>query len=1518
MEQLVRKAKKERVNRAYYEKYFLISDIREAGLVQSEPLTQLDRVQLEENVNELIFLFGFDDQQPQPSQFQLQLSIVSLFPNGQGSAQSGASSGPPRESRWRLATLDFKLVLQEPGTDKATTYSYAKEQLLDYSARRAQAAKHEHRNVHKVGSLTLEQVLPFSLARIHFNGLMEVSRPDGTSAIEPMRLNISTHPTCDKFDYAYCFNRHHTASIVSRSLRGSELRPQQLLQLALENRFDQPLMFQGTLKSLAGTPGGEAGDEQRFIMWGAKVKRFLELDNKFLVVEDERDCLFVWTRFGLQLHLNRPSKRPQLIYGLVHNCFDYAGYLYEASLVKVEVGAEKEADFGELDSFSELTSSHKIKLRAFKKKNYVLEIGQNDFNPISELPVFRVKLNGFDGWALRTKLALGERFRAAQNKLLALNLHDPAYTFKLADERLLGGKGHSLVQLARLVGCKQLASATFGPSPRDCVKVSVPRGLVLSTRAMALWLESSPKIRTAVAELDATRRTLNAKSVYPNPMSKDYLPKSKAQRLMREKCEPTSELIRSVPLPGSLKAALISALNAIFDKDELDRETGKLFAVRSSALGEDSLETSAAGQMRTILDARGLAAICQAVVDCWASQFELEALTYKSQNGLPTLLPMAVVVQELVGCHAAGVAATCNPLTGNARRLEITANLGLGEGVVAGNKTDTIRVLLANAADPDDAGALARQRLRLPECAGQIERLPGSEGAECCLSEAQIVALANLLLELRAASAIGEREVEWGVTLEGGEDRPSSPVSSSSSDSLPTATSGPFRLHLLQSRPLTNLQRLTTREIDHELDYGLPCPNDIVSRANLGEVMPGSMCPLNSSYSMPLCTSYSNNRPFCKDHTRNKYVSDSFGFYGQIVMLIVTYTDTLRGFAILDERQLELAKVALYTMIGSTFEEPETEEARQLMLRFHREKLNPLGREKRHGLLDILIADNGGFVLFRRHVESLLNKTVLIDDLPSLDQLIKEMEEASAIQGTGEPQDDKPKPAPDDAELESQIRLLYKRLASKVRPFCMTWETHMHGTLLSMACNMACLRLLSLQPAYKDAESMASAEILNDFSVLLRGKRGSDEQSESGDVSKLLNLLLKCLLEENLLERAKAMKEQELYDFFTSDNAESANYKCCQLFRDFMKRNGHRAFREFCFSTITWSDDSSYIMRLLAMRLKNYTREQAERDELKQAEIEREQASKYAQVEAKISPGKLMLLKWAFSRARNATVRREGSKSLLIKATHKYRLAFRHLGGLLCLAGLLPDTNLIFYLTIEELNEIIESCCADVAAGDVALASRMAERQSGLMPRLLYKARRRQQRARTYDTVNFPRPNLTLSEMFQSIEEQTNPGSHHPPRANSSGDSAPTLPPEAEGRVQVSGLISCAGFVTGRACVISTLDETDQLQPGDILITYSIDISWTVYFFALSGIVTEVGGIVSHGAVVAREYGIPTLCTAIEACKKFKTGQMVTLDANRGLCYLAAEEAGQVAAEGKDGAGTSAGADGQANQADDN
>jgi phosphohistidine swiveling domain-containing protein len=97
----------------------------------------------------------------------------------------------------------------------------------------------------------------------------------------------------------------------------------------------------------------------------------------------------------------------------------------------------------------------------------------------------------------------------------------------------------------------------------------------------------------------------------------------------------------------------------------------------------------------------------------------------------------------------------------------------------------------------------------------------------------------------------------------------------------------------------------------------------------------------------------------------------------------------------------------------------------------------------------------------------------------------------------------------------------------------------------------------------------------------------------------------------------------------------------------------------------------------------------------------------------------------------------------------------------------------------------------------------------------------------------------------------------------------------------------CNGSVTARACVINNFSEIGQLQKGDILITYSTDIGWSPYFPILSGICTEIGGLISHGAVVARECNLPCIVGASQATEKIKHGEMITLNGDEGIIFRA-------------------------------
>jgi pyruvate,water dikinase len=99
------------------------------------------------------------------------------------------------------------------------------------------------------------------------------------------------------------------------------------------------------------------------------------------------------------------------------------------------------------------------------------------------------------------------------------------------------------------------------------------------------------------------------------------------------------------------------------------------------------------------------------------------------------------------------------------------------------------------------------------------------------------------------------------------------------------------------------------------------------------------------------------------------------------------------------------------------------------------------------------------------------------------------------------------------------------------------------------------------------------------------------------------------------------------------------------------------------------------------------------------------------------------------------------------------------------------------------------------------------------------------------------------------------------------------------------GLPVSAGTVEGRARVIMDMAEAD-LEAGDILVTAFTDPSWTPLFVAVKGLVTEVGGLMTHGAVIAREYGLPAVVGVEQATRLIRDGQRIRVHGTDGYVEI--------------------------------
>ena len=223
---------------------------------------------------------------------------------------------------------------------------------------------------------------------------------------------------------------------------------------------------------------------------------------------------------------------------------------------------------------------------------------------------------------------------------------------------------------------------------------------------------------------------------------------------------------KGIDLPDAFRQQILAAYRLLGDLTGLDQPA---VAVRSSAVDEDSADTSFAGQHDTYLNIVGAEAVCNAVLRCWASVRAPRALEYRRQHGLPVDgARIAVLVQQLVVADVSGVVFSANPLTGQLNEVVINASWGLGESVVGGSVTPDTYVVSPEISPTGTTATwtvrqrdLAEKRRMTVAVAGgtrevDVPRLLQSRPA---LADAQIVEMARLAHDL-------EETIGWPVDLE--------------------------------------------------------------------------------------------------------------------------------------------------------------------------------------------------------------------------------------------------------------------------------------------------------------------------------------------------------------------------------------------------------------------------------------------------------------------------------------------------------------------------------------------------------------------------------------------------------------------------------------------------------------------------------------------------------------------------------------------------------------------------------
>lgn len=143
--------------------------------------------------------------------------------------------------------------------------------------------------------------------------------------------------------------------------------------------------------------------------------------------------------------------------------------------------------------------------------------------------------------------------------------------------------------------------------------------------------------------------------------------------------ESIQQMIISTPMPQNLAEAIATAYASLV--------RGDLVAVRSSAVSEDGLTASFAGQQESYLNVRSVGAVLICVQECWASFFSPRALFYRGRKGVLGDTRMAVVIQEMVQADKSGVMFTVDPIRNRRECMVIEGAPGLGDAIVSGEVT---------------------------------------------------------------------------------------------------------------------------------------------------------------------------------------------------------------------------------------------------------------------------------------------------------------------------------------------------------------------------------------------------------------------------------------------------------------------------------------------------------------------------------------------------------------------------------------------------------------------------------------------------------------------------------------------------------------------------------------------------------------------------------------------------------------------------------------------------------------
>ncbi|MFC4801872.1 phosphoenolpyruvate synthase [Neobacillus sp. GCM10023253] len=291
----------------------------------------------------------------------------------------------------------------------------------------------------------------------------------------------------------------------------------------------------------------------------------------------------------------------------------------------------------------------------------------------------------------------------------------------------------------------------------------------------------------------------------------------------------------------------------------------------------------------------------------------------------------------------------------------------------------------------------------------------------------------------------------------------------------------------------------------------------------------------------------------------------------------------------------------------------------------------------------------------------------------------------------------------------------------------------------------------------------------------------------------------------------------------------------------FLNKYGMRCAGEIDMTRTRWGEKPTTLVPMILGNIKNFEPnagkhkfEQGRQQALKKEQELLDRLKQLPDGEQKAKETKRMI-----DLIRNFIGYREYPKYGMINRYFVYKQALLKEAEQLVKAGVIQEKEDIYYLTFEELLDAVNTNKLDYQI-----------------------ITKRKDEYKLYEKLTPPRVITSDGEIATGKYKREN------------------LPTEA-----ILGLPVSSGVIEGRARVILNMEDAD-LEDGDILVTTFTDPSWTPLFVSIKGLVTEVGGLMTHGAVIAREYGLPAVVGVENATKLIKDGQRIRVHGTEGYIEI--------------------------------